>query len=147
MKLTAGQAAKQTGKSVPTIVRAFKNGRISGEKTEGGGYLFDASELFRVFPPVTRHSDDETQSLEHETPFEASPLQVEIRMLRERLVEVTADKDSVIEDLRKRLDAEAEERRRLTMLLTDQRPPLAPASPAVAEQPKRRWWHFGKANS
>jgi hypothetical protein len=45
-------------------------------------------------------------------------LRVEVEMLRERL----ADKDAVIEDLRRRLDAEAEERRRRTALLTDQRP-------------------------
>jgi C4-type Zn-finger protein len=40
-------------------------------------------------------------------------------MLRERLAEVTEFKDNVIEDLRQRLDAEAEERRKLTMILTD----------------------------
>ena len=38
-------------------------------------------------------------------------------------------------DLRRRLDAEAEERRRLTAILADQR-----AAPA----PIRRWWRFGR---
>ena len=55
----------------------------------------------------------------------------EIRELRARLL----DKDAVIDDLRRRLDAEAEERRRLTAILADQR-----AAPA----PIRRWWRFGR---
>ena len=50
-------------------------------------------------------------------------LQVETAVLRERL----ADKDYVIDDLRRRLDAEAEERRKLTLMLTDRRPQI-------------RWW-------
>jgi hypothetical protein len=41
-------------------------------------------------------------------------LERQIALLRGRL----ADKDSVIDDLRRRLDAEAEERRKLTMILT-----------------------------
>jgi hypothetical protein len=45
-------------------------------------------------------------------------LERQIALLRGRL----ADKDSVIDDLRRRLDAEAEERRKLTMVLTDRRP-------------------------
>jgi hypothetical protein len=48
-------------------------------------------------------------------------LERENAMLRERLAEVTEFKDNVIEDLRRRLDAEAEERRKLTMILTDRR--------------------------
>jgi hypothetical protein len=50
-------------------------------------------------------------------------LEREIALLRERL----ADKDSVIDDLRRRLDTEAEERRKLTMILTDRRP-------------RKKWW-------
>ena len=56
-----------------------------------------------------------------ETPNEANALQREIELLRERL----GDKDNVIDDLRRRLDEEAEERRmtqaKLTALLTHER--------------------------
>ena len=66
-------------------------------------------------------------------PSDPGALQREIELLRERL----ADKDGVIDDLRQRLDTEAEERRRtqaqLTALLTDQRP-------KPEETPKRRSW-------
>ncbi len=62
-------------------------------------------------------------------------------MLSERDRRV-ADKDGVIDDLRTRLDAEGEERRRtqaqLTALLTDQ-------SVKPEPDPQRRsWWRFGK---
>jgi hypothetical protein len=55
--------------------------------------------------------------------------------LREQLGECR----ETIRDLRARLDAEAEERRRLTMLLADQRP--AP-TPPPAELPRSAWRRF-----
>ena len=44
--------------------------------------------------------------------------------------------EEVVADLRRRLDAEAEERRRLTMVLADMRT-AAPAS-------RRAWWRWGR---
>ena len=148
MKLSASKAAKEAGVSIPTITRAIEKGRLSAEKTEDSkgskGYLIDPAELFRVFPPKPKPSNDhpnETPAiLGTETPNETGVLQVEIKMLRERL----EDKDAVIDDLRHRLDDEAAERRKLTALLTDQT--VRPAPPEVADRPKRSWWPFGKAN-
>ena len=140
MKYSASQAAKATGKAIPTITRAIKNGKISAERIDGGGYLIDPSELHRVFPPVTRKGDATPTMLGHETPNESGALEVELKMLRERL----ADKDDQIADLRKRLDQEGEERRRLTAMITDQR--AFPAHTEAVEPPRRRWWHFGQAN-
>ena len=51
-------------------------------------------------------------------------LQAEIDGLREQLVLLKDERD----DLRRRLDPEAEERRRATALLTDQRPAPQPAA-------------------
>jgi hypothetical protein len=79
--------------------------------------------LFRVYEPVSSTQPAAT-SLQEETPDGATSSQVEIRLLRELL----AAKDDTIEDLRQRLDAEAGERRKLTMLLTTTQP-----------QP-RSWW-------
>ncbi len=145
MKLTAGQAAKQTGKSIPTIVRAYQKGRISGEKVDGGGYLFEPSELFRVFPPITRHSDDETQSLGHETPNDVRPLQVEVEILRERLRILEGERErergqlvGQVEDLRQDRDHWREQAERATRLI----PPPESAPLVTPEQPKRRWWPF-----
>lgn len=140
MRYTLGQAAKATGKSKPTIQRAYENGKISGTKHPNGSYEFDPAEVHRVFPMLQPASNDTGDKLPSETPKDDSALQVEIQMLRERL----ADKDGVIDDLRRRLDDEAAERRKLTLMLTDQS--ARPAPPVAQERPRRRWWHIGKAN-
>lgn len=144
MKLSASQAAKETGKSVPTITRAINAGRMSAEviKGEDGkdkGYLIDPAELFRVFPPVTVKDNDTPALLGHETPNEMGVLRAEIEGLRQRLT----DKDDVIDDLRRRLDQESDERRRLVALLTAPKPEPAPVAAAA---PRRAWWWFGRAN-
>lgn len=45
------QAAQQAGVSKSTILRAIRAGRLSGTRTEDGGYAIDPAELFRVYPP------------------------------------------------------------------------------------------------
>ena len=62
---------------------------------------------------MTRHATDATA---HD-----APEMIELRARLEAAEARIADKDAVIDDLRRRLDAEAEERRRLTAILTDQR--------------------------
>ena len=115
--LSATQAAKAVGKSVPTITRAIKNGKLSAKKLEGGGYEIDPSELFRVWKAVTNSYNETPSVLEHETPLEDSALQVKIDVMSERL----NDAHDTIRDLRERLDAESSERRKLTAQITDQR--------------------------
>ena len=51
------------------------------------------------------------------TPDETGVLRAENELLRQQLNQT----QSTVEDLRKRLDAESEERRKLTLMLTDQR--------------------------
>ena len=136
MKYSAAQAAEAVGKTTPTNTKAIKTGKMSAEKAETGGYLIDPSELYRVFPPLTSGGNVTPQILGYETPNERGALQAEIEALRERLV----DKDDVIADLRKRLDSEGEERRRLTALLVDAR--TTPTQTVPAEPPRRGWWPF-----
>lgn len=129
MKLSAKQAAKEVGKSVPTITRAIKSGTISATKTDSGGYEIDPSELFRVFQPIKSNkgnitSNDTSSIAKQVTPNVTSVLELEIKFLNESLIERQKridDKDVVILDLQKRLDDEAIERRKLTLLLADQR--------------------------
>ena len=141
MKYTAGQAAKATGKSIPTITRAIKKGTISAERTASGGYLIDPSELHRVFPAITSDRNDSPDVSGHETPQEGAvtpQLDLEVRMLREML----AREQETVADLRARLDAEAAERRRLTALLTHQGEKSDPAP--VRASPSRRWFWWGR---
>lgn len=115
--LSATQAAKAVGKSVPTITRAIKSGKLSAKKLNGGGYEIDPSELFRVWKAVTNSNGAIPPMLEYETPIEDSALRVKLEVMNERL----NDAQATIKDLRDRLDAESSERRKLTAQITDQR--------------------------
>lgn len=115
--LSATQAAKAVGKSVPTITRAIKSGKLSAKKLDGGGYEIDSSELFRVWNAVTNSNNATQTKLEHETPIEDSALRAKLEVMDERL----NDAQATIKDLRDRLDAESAERRNLTAQITDQR--------------------------
>ena len=127
MKLSLGQAAKETGKSKATISKAIKSGRLSASKNDKGGWDIDPAELFRVYNPVNPETVEETRLGERQetpkvnpkTPPVNSALETEVKLLRELL----SDKDKTIDDLRRRLDQEAEERRKLTLMLTHQREP------------------------
>jgi excisionase family DNA binding protein len=143
MKLTMGQAAKQLDCSKATLSRAIKDGRLSAERREDGSYAIDPAELQRYAdsaehrllrepvpqpletPAVMRST---TPNETPETPNETRVIQVELEALRERFSLLQGERDreraqlnDQIQDLRRRLDAEGEERRKLTALLTDQR--------------------------
>ena len=122
--LTAGEAAKLVGKSVPTITRAIKNGRLSAKPRKPKGWNIDRSELFRVFEHVKSETNDNVSILVRDTPIKDSMLQVKFEVTEQRL----KDAQATIDDLRSRLDAESTERRQLTAQLTDQR-----------EKPKGLW--------
>ena len=116
--LTAKQAAELTGNTKPAIIKAIKSGRLSANKNERGEWRIDKAELLRVYP------DDENQKrkVNGSLPIETSGLQAEIEILKEERERERRQLEQTIEDLRRRLDAESEERRRLTMMITDQRP-------------------------
>ncbi|HDZ82037.1 MAG TPA: hypothetical protein ENH56_12475 [Roseobacter sp.] len=127
--LSATQAAKAVGKSVPTITRAIKSGKLSATKLDGGGYEIDPSELFRVWKAITNSNSVTQPMLERETPKEDSVLRAKLEVMDERL----SDAQATIKDLRDRLDAESAERRSLTAQITDQRQ-------SAPEPRKRGFW-------
>lgn len=123
MKLTASQAAKQTGKSIPTITRAIKSGKISAERTNSGGYLIEPSELFRVFPSVTVKDNVTGKMLDTETPNELGVLQDKVKLLEEALVDAKNERDEW-----------RDQAKRLTLALP------APENKSTSEPHK--WWKF-----
>jgi hypothetical protein len=126
---TLGEAAKQARRSKATISNAIKNGRLSVHERTESGFKIAASELFRVFPPDER-SPEQTRTPAND-PVNTAAL-IEMEGLRRENVLLRDERD----DLRRRLDAESEERRKLTALLTDQsRKPEPVAEP---ERPARR---------
>lgn len=101
MKLSASQAAKKVGKSVPTITRAIKKGKLTATTRDGGGWIIDAAELFRVWPAISNEIDVTPPMLRSETPIETSALEREVELLREMLDETKADRDSWKEQAQK----------------------------------------------
>jgi Mg/Co/Ni transporter MgtE len=113
-KFTLSQAAKETGKSKSLIHNAIKSGRLSAYKREDGIFEIDASELFRVFEknvqerkeePIIRTESERLERLLYEQKIDSLAQQLEREKQFNR-------------ELLSRLDSEAEERRKLTLLLT-----------------------------
>ena len=134
--LTAKQAADHTGKSKAAILKAIKAGRLSASKDGLGEWRIDPAELFRVYQSAPTENDNSATARTTEHIGSA----VELAMTRERLATIEQERErerqqfeATIDDLRRRLDAEGEERRRMTAILTDQRRPdpvpVAPEKP------------------
>ena len=128
MKLILGQAAKTAKRSKGTLSKALNSGGISAEKDDKGRWQIDPSELSRWMSANPFPNSLENQSETPEGTHENSVLGVEVKMLRERIDAMTAERDrergqlfDQIEDLRARLDGAESERVRLNALLTDQR--------------------------
>lgn len=129
--VTAGEAAKLVGKSVPTITRAIKSGKLSAKPRKPRGWIIEPSVLFSVFDPVTDETNGNALMLVDETPIKDSALQAKLEVMEQRF----SDAQATIDDLRTRLDAESAERRQLTAQITDQR--------QQPERPKRWFWQRG----
>ncbi|MDF2143340.1 hypothetical protein [Paenirhodobacter sp. CAU 1674] len=128
MKLTLGQAAKAAKRSKGTLSKALNSGGISAEKDDKGRWQIDPSELSRWMSANPFPNGVESQEEPHMETHENSALSVEVKMLREQIGTMKAERDrerdqlvDQIEDLRTRLDGAEAERVRLNALLTDQR--------------------------
>jgi excisionase family DNA binding protein len=84
MPYSLKQAAKATGKTKTTILRAIQKGRISAAK-DGGAWKIDPAELHRVYPPAP-------QDAAPAPPTE--PVQQEVvALLREMVDEMRRERD------------------------------------------------------
>ena len=120
-KVSATEAAKLAGKSIPTITRAIKSNKLSAEKQKPRGYLIDVSELERVFDLKSPVSNDVTNALDGETYNNNKALEVEVKLLREMLEKTEADRDD--------WKAQAQKAQDITALITHQ--PDTPAQPST----------------
>lgn len=128
MKLTLGQAAKAAKRSKGTLSKALNSGGISAEKDDKGRWQIDPSELSRWMSANPFLNGVENQEETHMETHENSALSVEVKMLREQIGTMKAERDrerdqlvDQIDDLRTRLDGAEAERVRLNALVTDQR--------------------------
>jgi hypothetical protein len=126
MLITFAEAARLARVSKGAVRKAaLETRKLKAEKDEQGVWRIDAADVQRLWPqrPALDTITDPQQSPvtfsdTHQDAPAISVLQAKLDAAEHRI----ADKDAVIDDLRRRLDTEAEERRRLTALLTDQRP-------------------------
>jgi hypothetical protein len=121
--LTAKQAADHTGKSKAAILKAIKTGRLSAKKDDMGEWRIDPSELFRVYQSAPTDFDNSAPAHTPEHTGLAAELavtQAKLALLEQERQRERHQHETTIDDLRRRLDSEAEERRKLTALLTNQ---------------------------
>lgn len=111
--LSPKQAGEMVGRSKAAIIKAIKEGRISGEKDGNGEWRIEPVELLRVYQPANTSTPTDTAPVN--TGIHGG-LQAEIEGLRALVGTLENERD----DLRKRLDREGEERRALTLMLTNQ---------------------------
>jgi len=111
------QAGKLVGRSKGAIIKAIREGRISGEKNVNGEWRIEPVELFRVYDAANTDTATNPAKVNVSTYNEINGLQAEIEGLRQLVDNLKSERN----DLRARLDQEAQERRQLTAILTDQR--------------------------
>ena len=118
-KLTLGQAAKQVGKSKPTISKAIKDGKLSGEKIDGV-YQIEVSELLRVYDAISETT--EAAAAAPPAPEASAVSEVEKRFLEEKVADLEA-RLTDMKDERDTAQKEArEDRARMMALIEDKRP-------------------------
>lgn len=128
--ITLRKAVEEFDVSRPTLTKALKSGKISGEKDSKGTWKVDPSELSRVYNPRSKEQEKEHQPEHAKNTPDFNYLQGKVDAL-----------EAQIEDLKEQRD-KAEERAsssdaRLYGLLQDMRQDTA--SPK-----KRSWWPWSR---
>jgi hypothetical protein len=79
MPVSLSEAARLTGRSRNTLIRAIKAGKLKAPRGENGDWAIDEVELTKIFPPAGPSSDR---------------LEAENRELRAQLEDLRRDRDS-----------------------------------------------------
>jgi hypothetical protein len=115
MEMSLSAAARASGLSKSTLSRAIKSGRLSARRAEsGGGWLVDATELFRAYParaapPDAPHEEAQPSSWRATQPPDAGHDEARgaVALLEQALAYERAALErerEVTADLRQRLD-------------------------------------------
>lgn len=129
MNLSLADASRLAGVSKSALFKAMKRGVFSGVRDDvTGEWRVNIAELQRVYPlkdPSTL-TDEVPQNVHVPTVNESAILSERVRSLEETLDQVKGERD----DLRRRLDSESEERRRLVLALTAPQPTADLSAPS-----------------
>jgi hypothetical protein len=135
---TLNQAAKACNKSKSAILEAIRTGRISANKNDKNQWQIDPSELFRVYPPTEhlpgRLPPEQNRDQPVDLPPQNHPTTLLLEQIERERERERKQMQETIDDLRRRLDDEAAERRKLTLLLTHQREPEMPVKSRLYEK-------------
>lgn len=123
------EAVKLTGKSRTAILKALKDGKISGQKDVNGVWDIQPVDLLKYYSIDPNKLDKEVSDVTSLTPVSGAPLTshsdqddtLRIKVLEVELKasqEMVEERGRTIDDLRARLDGSE---RRVTALLSDQR--------------------------
>ena len=121
--LTLNKAAEISHKSKAALLKAIRSGRMSAKQNELKIWEIDPAELHRVYP-YQLPSEEVTAELPKEKPLVTAELLAEL--LAKEKEEREKDRNQYEETIKRlwqRLDDEAEERKKLTRLLTHQAEP------------------------
>lgn len=142
-KLSLNKAAKEAGVAKSTLLEALNSGRMSADKNDRGHWQIDPAELFRVFEKTSSTEQGKptpTPTQNHQKTSETSALEIEVKMLREQIERMDAERDrersqltDQIEALKDQAERQSADHRQALAALTDQRE-------RAAEQPKRGLW-------
>ena len=124
-KLTLGEASKLVGKSKPTISKAVKDGKISGQKVNGV-FQIEKSELIRVYGEVKKIKtvDDMLFSVAKAkgSPASNAVAELEKKHLEEKVADLEARLAKAEDKVETSEQREREANARVFALIEDKRP-------------------------
>src|SRR3954464_3738036 len=91
------EAAQQVGLHRSSLFRAIRAGRLSAERTDGGDYLIDPAELFRVYPPRAERAQQSAQACPEQ---DAQPAETDVTGLRVRIATLEGQVGTLSAELR-----------------------------------------------
>src|SRR5690554_6264719 len=107
-KLSLNKAAKEASIAKSTLLHALNSKRLSAEKNEKGHWEIETSELFRVFPKsgLFEHTEPKpTPSSEPIKTIQDSVLEVEVKMLREKIEDASLEREREREQAREQIES------------------------------------------
>ena len=99
MPYTLGQAAKECGRSKPTLLSAINKGRLAANRNERGEWQIDPAELERVYPPKGKTTVREAQTLTAEEAVKIKLLEERIKLLEQVVSDLQEDKKAARADV------------------------------------------------
>lgn len=153
MPYTLGQAAKECGRSKPTLLSAINKGRLAANRNERGEWQIDPDELERVYPPKGKTTVREAKPLTAEEAVKIKLLEEKIKLLEQVVSDLQEDKKAARADVLqwqgvaahlseqlKQLPAPRHEEKAVTIIDTEPEPEPEPAQKAAGGQ---KWpWPF-----